>query len=756
MIVRESPKSGVKRNQPSWPPKSPHEALLSSPSGRRKYEKQLRDRSSVSPSPSKRRPMSLILPDNDTEEDDEETLQLQLQAIEARLKIKKLQKARKTAEDEGLGSSSRPGTATDFRRPGFTRRESEPEVQVPVSPVRNRRLPEEQKSPARVLLGIDKGVRAQDVSLKRAKSFTSNGAARANSRQAMDPPRPKSFSERIAESRNKEKEREEKQSRIEKSRSAGFGLSSFEGLKDRPTSRAGSSFSSAIGSSQDERSSNRSFQRMSTPRPGSHLSGKVDSSRPAPEASKASTASFGTKAKYHEIAERDNSSEAASFESFSGLHLKSREMQHTAITRTLDGKSIYTVPQILKTVKAPAYDPPDVENDYVVLGVVASKSSPLTPKNSRSQSTNNTENPHQSGKFMVLRLTDLKWEIDLYLFDTGFSQFWKLPIGTLIAVLNPEIMRPRNTDSGKFSLKLGSSDDTILEIGVARDLDFCHATRKDGKECGSWIDGRKTEYCDFHVELQVEKSKRGRMEVATMTGYGKAPGSGKNGMFGGSRVGSKGDDLRREGRYHDRYLHETMFISRGVGAASKLLDQDEQSWERGASREELHRKRLAEKEKERELAKKLGAMNNTAGADYMRAKSGGSNNLPMRGDSQLSDPFTSSAPKGKELGDDPLGLVGKKAGDVSLAPIKRKRVDSNKSNDPVGWGGAYKRGLLLSPKKQSILTTRPREASPAKKKARLLLPEKGIREPGRDSLGTMDVGLLAAMEDDDDDDLEIV
>jgi minichromosome maintenance protein 10 len=48
-----------------------------------------------------------------------------------------------------------------------------------------------------------------------------------------------------------------------------------------------------------------------------------------------------------------------------------------------------------------------------------------------------------------------------------------------------------------------------------------------------------------------------------------------------------------------------------------------------------------------------------------------------------------------------------------------------------------------------------RANSPAKKKARLLLPEKGIREPGRESLGGLDAGLLAAM-DDDDDDLEFV
>ena len=52
-----------------------------------------------------------------------------------------------------------------------------------------------------------------------------------------------------------------------------------------------------------------------------------------------------------------------------------------------------------------------------------------------------------------------------------------------------------------------------------------------------------------------------------------------------------------------------------------------------------------------------------------------------------------------------------------------------------------------------------KESSPVKKKARLLVPDKGIREPGRESLANamdVDVGLLAIQMDEDDDDLEII
>ncbi|KAF1959764.1 hypothetical protein CC80DRAFT_545204 [Byssothecium circinans] len=781
MIVRESPKKAQKPAQ-NWPPRSPHEALLASPSGRRKYE-QRRERNSVSPSPVKRRPMSRGQPDleDDEEDEDEETLQLQLQAIEARLKIKKLQKARQTADgdNESSGIPSRPSTSTSFRR--FDPPRPQSEVQVPVSPIRNRRTQEEQRSPARVLLGIDKGLRAQDVSLKRASSFSakmqaagvSGRLSRANSTRETEVPRGKSFSERIAESREKERERDEKKARVEQSRSRGFGLQHIEGLKDRPASRAESALSTSTKTSQSTTSSARNLDKShvrstsdvthaSTPRSGSNFSQQAAHSR-APSATSRPTSAFGasrTASKYAEIADRDESSDAPSFESFSGLHLKSRDMQHNVIARTLEGKTVVTIPKLLKTVKAPDYDPPDMENDYVVLGIIASKSSPMTPKNAvRDRSIGNQDvDAHQSNKFMVIKLVDLKWELDLFLFDTGFSRFWKLSVGTLIAVLNPDIMPPRNRDTGKFSLKLTSSDDTVLEVGTARDLDFCHAMRKDGKECGSWIDGRKTEFCDFHLELQVEKSKRGRMEVNTMTGFGKGPsGTGKGGMFGGAGRGRpKGDELRREGKYHDRILHETMYIAPGVGGAARLLDQDEQPWDRTA-RAERHRKQLADKEKERELARKLGDLGTSAGSDYMRHKGAGLEKLPAGSQTPAHGPLNDKATSSEFL-----GLLDRKAEDVSLGPTKRKRAISNKSRtnaEPVGWGGAYKRGLLLSPARKdesvsSFSSRGTRDPSPVKKRARLLLPEKGIREPGRESLGTLDIGLIAAM--DDDDDLEVV
>lgn len=711
--------------------------------------------------------------DEEDEDEDEETLQLKLQAIEAKLKLKALQKTRKAAEDgdsDDHGISSRPPTAASMRRTELPRPAAD--VQVPHSPVRERRAPIEPRSPARVLLGIDKGLRAQDVSLKRPGAGVRGGHSRTNSARS-ETPQIKSFSERIAESRNKEKEREENESKIEKRRSRGFGLHRMAELKSTSDSRSSSSLSTGTKRSQDmpppkaNRSNTAHIRSTSelrnppTPRPASTLFTRPESSRPSSAASKPSS-TFGTTrtaAKYEEILKRDNSSEAPSFDSYSGLHLKSRDMQHNAVARILEDKTIIKLPHLLKMVKPPDFDPPDVENDYVVMGIICYKSNPNDTQNAvRDQSKGGAERA-QSGKYMVLHLTDFNHTISLFLFDTGFSRFWKLPLGTLIAVLNPDIM-PDRRNPGAFNLKLTSSDDTIIELGVARDLDFCRARTTAGKECSNWIDSRKTEFCNYHIQLQVEKSKRGRMEVNTMVGMGTGSGGGgKFGMFGRGRGGgARGEELKREGRYHDRESHETVFIAPRPGGAARLIDRDEQSWERGASREEKFRKQLAEKEKERELAKKLGKMGEgSSGGDYLKLKGADTPNLPARGDMF---PGSSASTGPERSGDiDFRSLLNRKAEDVTLASTKRKRAASGKSSmssEPIGWGGANKRGVLLSPTKETISAMRgTRELSPAKKKARLLVPDKGIREPGRESLGGIDVGLIAAM-DEDDDDLEVV
>jgi minichromosome maintenance protein 10 len=208
----------------------------------------------------------------------------------------------------------------------------------------------------------------------------------------------------------------------------------------------------------------------------------------------------------------DNSQDGSGYDPFSGIHLGKRHIAHTDVARAFEGSELYTLPRLLKEVKAPEYDPPDCEADFIVLGILASKSTPYNQKTTHR--TNDEGKPQEDAaaprnKFMVLKLVDLKWELDVFLFGTAFDQFWKLTPGTLLAIQNPAILPPKgNQHSGKFSLKLGSSEDRVMEIGVARDLSYCASKKADGQQCESWVDARSTEVCDYHLNLLIDKSRK--------------------------------------------------------------------------------------------------------------------------------------------------------------------------------------------------------------------------------------------------------
>lgn len=705
---------------------------------------------------------------DEEEDEDEETLALKLQAIEARLKLKKLQQAKtKLANESDIENDNIRTTPGPQGRSGSSAYEQASQnvsVLVPLSPSKDRKLLKEPDSPARVRLGIDKGIRAENVSLKRASSrrTTSHssrnalGAGRTSGlqRSKLDSSvstvqRSKSFSERITASRQVVKEREEKHARIQRSRSQKFGYQpEGTGMGSEQTASFKTPQNPRLPNSNPQ--NGQSLSHPANPLPGMQLQLKNPSSNRTPATR---TTSFGSQETAGPPSSHDPSNQDSSsiFDSLSGYHLTKRLIPHTKVARLMENKSIFTLPKLLKIVKSPDYEPPDVESDYVVLGIVASKSSALTKKNTPkpgSLDDANTGDSDNKSKFMVLRITDLKWEVDLFLFDTGFSKFWKLPLGAVVAILNPGIMPPRNRDTGQFSMKLSSSEDTILEIGTARDLGFCAARKKDGKECEAWVDKRKTEFCEFHVSLRVSKAKSGRMEVNTMTGFGSGKRSGpKNDSHykGGNRYGNGG--LRPEGKTHDSFLHETMFIV--PGATAKLLDEESdvtQALERGCTRAELDRRRLAERERERELASKLGRVGNSIGGEYMKSRG---------------DATQTHVTKQQELGMDEGGServdaaslgLSRRAGDVTLSPVKRKRSAAAAKMDPVGWGGAYKRGLLDTMKPSSAAHTG--ENSP-KKRARFMLENKGIREPGRESLG-VPIARATFDVDDDDDDLDIV
>ncbi|KAF4551000.1 Primase zinc finger-containing protein [Elsinoe fawcettii] len=784
VIVRESPraKNSPDKNLSNWPPKSPYEALISSPSGKRRWQDRSDSRRRT-PSPSPRKPHQqngkspqdvlnqLGEPfESDQEDEDEETLKLKLQAIEAKLKLKKLKQAKEKQASSPVGYQDAGSVQGSPRRKKLR---LDRDIQVPVSPIRMNTAPSVNKSPARVLLGIDKGIRAEQVSLKRARPATST--IKGNGQRT--PPRVKSFTERLAESRDSEVQRQEKAERIQNARGNSFGLANITSSTPRTASseRSGS----------DHAPPTRKPSLLESARKKSSSSTTTISSLAGPSSTYSApsqAASLSTRKPKATSKAPMSAEDALTYEPFSGLHLSKRTLPATDLTIALSGKELYPLPRLLKETKSPDYDPPNCESDYVILGIIASKSSPHDIKSGPAIRASSPDSSSTEKKFMVLKLTDLQWEVDLFLFSTAFTKYWKLSPGTLIAVLNPGIMppRPHARDTGRFSLKLTSSEDEILELGSARDLAFCSSLKKDGQLCNAWINGQKTEHCDFHVNLQLDKARSARMEMNGVFRYtgqkkrgregsGSPPARGARGFNSYLKAPAPNDSSEGKGKYKgsqrkDFETGETFFM--GPSTAVKLLDNED------VMAPERLRKRLKEKEKEKELGEKLGRLGKGLGAEYLRAGTKSDASISAaesrtRGRSPVKQGTASTQfdpdwelSIGQESKPDAaaLGLV-RKSTDVRLSPVRGRKKALHEQGEAMGWSSAFKRGVLeknmlgekrpTSPEKGQLRLSGVRDLSP-KKKARFALA-KGIREPGRESLGD-----AIANADDSDDDLDII
>ena len=206
----------------------------------------------------------------------------------------------------------------------------------------------------------------------------------------------------------------------------------------------------------------------------------------------------------------------------------------------------------------------------------------------------------------------------------------------------------------------------------------------------------------------------------------------------------------------------------GRNSAASLLDAEDMDALHNMSASEASRKRIADAQRERELAKKLGEMGNGMGAEYLRVTT-------QTNTTSEDTTLAKSTPYFEKPSAQSLGLLGKRAEDQHLSPVKdRKRhfgtgAISSAGPEAMGWGGARKAGLLQpkdnrmgSPEKgqtklgngrkakSGIVRNRSEDGSLSPKKRARFALEKGIREPGRESLGE---GLAPV---DDEDDLDIV
>eukprot|EP00743_Colponemidia_sp_Colp-15_P008692 GILK01009462.1.p1 GENE.GILK01009462.1~~GILK01009462.1.p1 ORF type:complete len:681 (-),score=169.31 GILK01009462.1:61-2058(-) len=192
--------------------------------------------------------------------------------------------------------------------------------------------------------------------------------------------------------------------------------------------------------------------------------------------------------------------ELAFTEKYSGLRVRDRVVSKQVMDERMAGRKVIRLNDLDVEMKMLFGGNTEIATDFVLLGVVGSRSDPRIAAN--------------GGKYQLWKLTDLcNGSAGLFLFRDAYEQWWKQDKGCLVAVLNPKPLPAKEDGEGwSFSVESGSQ---IMKIGQAKDLAYCSAEQKNGLPCSNAVDVRRTRFCKFHINFESRKLRSNRLELSS-------------------------------------------------------------------------------------------------------------------------------------------------------------------------------------------------------------------------------------------------
>ena len=134
--------------------------------------------------------------------------------------------------------------------------------------------------------------------------------------------------------------------------------------------------------------------------------------------------------------------------------------------------------------------------------------------------------------------------VSLFLFGEVHKQLWKTATGSVLGILNADVMpaAERANSSGETSLRVDNHQ-KVLPMGFSKDFGICSAFTKAGRKCSNIINKMLGEFCTYHVQAAYKKTSAKRSELqATATGV--EPKSFKQ------KLSKKGGDFFYGGNYY--------------------------------------------------------------------------------------------------------------------------------------------------------------------------------------------------------------
>ncbi|XP_015809386.3 protein MCM10 homolog [Nothobranchius furzeri] len=183
-------------------------------------------------------------------------------------------------------------------------------------------------------------------------------------------------------------------------------------------------------------------------------------------------------------------------EKYSGLRIRRPRVSSSEMDRKMADRRLIRLSQVPECLKREKLE----DSDWVTFAVLVNKATPQS---------------NSSGKtFSIWKLSDLhnlEVFVSLFLFGDVHKEHWKMELGTVIGLLNPNSMKQRDGYDG-VSLTVDHSQ-KVLVMGEAQDFGTCKAVKKNGEPCSQIVNMYECQYCQYHVRAQYKKMSSKRAEL---------------------------------------------------------------------------------------------------------------------------------------------------------------------------------------------------------------------------------------------------
>lgn len=104
----------------------------------------------------------------------------------------------------------------------------------------------------------------------------------------------------------------------------------------------------------------------------------------------------------------------------------------------------------------------------------------------------------------------------MFLFRKAYNDLWKTTEGTVVAVLNPNVLDRSQNSADQACLSVDSPD-RVMILGQSKDLGICKSRKKNGEPCTAFVNLNQCEHCIYHIKQEYQKySRRQELQSSTM------------------------------------------------------------------------------------------------------------------------------------------------------------------------------------------------------------------------------------------------